>query len=114
MSTPESLQDTYEKLLSVADDVLKDDNPLAESEQWACAIDDNLLQLKLWGEAIHIEDGSLKRVGSEDRALALLLHKILNDAMIHLENVDSLVKGAESLTSTLRQRYVENCLRYCA
>lgn len=60
------LQKQYNYLLARLDELLKDESPLSRNEDLLVAIDDNLLQLKLWGNAIRAEDGTLQKIASDE------------------------------------------------
>jgi hypothetical protein len=85
-----ALRDTYYELLKLADALLKYNSPLADFELQACLIDDNVLRLKIWGDAIKVDNGSLERAGFDDQ-LGLVLRDTLNDTMERLETVEKYI-----------------------
>lgn len=70
------LQKQYDSLLALLDELLKDESPLSQNNDWMIAIDDNLLQLKLWGKAIRANDGTLQKI-SFDKYFTLSVHRML-------------------------------------
>lgn len=77
------LQKHYDSLLTLFDELLKDESPLSRNEDSLLVIDDNLLQLKLWGNAIRAKDGTLQKT-SLDKYFALSVQQMLQEIQDHL------------------------------
>jgi hypothetical protein len=87
------LKDRYSKLIELLDSMLRDDSPISDNEQWACFLDDSILRLKIWGETIEIDNGSLERAGV-DRQLGTLLREAFDDVLEKAETAKQVMVRA--------------------
>lgn len=104
------LQKQYDYLLAVLDELLKDESPLSRDEDLLLAIDDNLLQLKLWGNAIRAEDGTLQKITS-DKHFAFSVQQMLQDILDHLPNFEGVSRKDERAIIEQSLGYVTQTLR---
>lgn len=104
------LQKQYDSLLALLDGFLKDDSPLSRNEDLLLTIDDILLQLKLWGNAIKAEDGTLQKITS-DKHFAFLVQQMLQEILDHLPKVEAVSRNNEIATIERSLRYVTQTLR---
>lgn len=91
------LQTRYDLLLALLDELLKDESPLSQDEDLLLAIDDNLLQLKLWGNAIRAQDGTLQKITSDEH-FAFSIQEILQEILDHLRNVEGISRDDKMAT----------------
>ena len=73
-----SCSDFYREILVLADDLLKDECPISQVDEWLYRIDDTSLQLKLWGETVGIEQSDLPVDENIDLVIANILRRIMS------------------------------------
>ncbi|KAL9119892.1 MAG: hypothetical protein Q9187_003552 [Circinaria calcarea] len=110
-----SLRKEYDQLLEITDGLLSDDCPLSEFEDWAIPIDDCLLRMKLWGQAIGVEQDSLEQI-LRDENLAFTIHEMMQDSMLQLREIELVSsKGNELMDLKFpNPRYVNDIIRSSA
>lgn len=107
------LQQQYDSLLTLFDELLKDESPLSQNEDSLLVIDDNLLQLKLWGNAIRAKDGTLQKT-SLDKYFALSVQQMLQEIQDHLHYVERVSSSGELATRETELGYVTpRSILYC-
>lgn len=104
------LQKQYNSLLALLDELLEDESPLSRDEDLLLTIDDNLLQLKLWGNAIRAEDGTLQKIIS-DKHFAFSVQQMLQEILDHLRNVEGVSRNPEIARAKESLGYVTQTLR---
>ena len=103
------LQKQYDYLLARLDELLKDESPLSPNEDLLVAIDDNLLQLKLWGNAIRAEDGTLQKITSDEN-FAFSVHQMLQEILDYLPNFEGVSRNNEISTIEQNLEYATQTL----
>lgn len=106
------LQKRYDSLLALLDELLKDESPLSQDEDLLLAIDDNLLQLKLWGNAIRAQDGTLQKITSDEH-FAFSVQEMLQEILDHLHNVEGMSRDDEMAIIKKRLGYVTFISKFC-
>lgn len=99
------LQKQYDLLLALLDDLLKDESSLSQNEDWLLAIDENILQVKLWGNAIRAEDGTLQKA-SLDKYFASSIQQMLQEILDHLHYVEKISRKDEIVKIKPGLKYV--------
>ena len=99
------LQQQYDSLLTLFDELFKDESPLSRNEDSLLVIDDNLLQLKLWGNAIRAKDGTLQKT-SLDKYFALSVQQMLQEIQDHFHYVERVSSSGELATRETELGYV--------
>ena len=108
-----SLGKFFDEILVLADDLLKDGCPISEVDEWVFRIDDTLLQLKVWGETVGVEQGLLEGI-VPDKDLYLVIEEMLHHILLPLNNIREMCEVAKAIESSqIKSRYTigeEKCL----
>ena len=101
-----SLGESFDEILVLADDLLKDECPISEVDEWLFRIDDTLLQLKLWSETIGVEQGLLEDIVL-DEDLCWVIGEMLRNIILPLHKIEEWCKDSETeKLPQIKSRYV--------
>ena len=96
----------FDEILVLADDLLKDECPISRFDEWLFRIDDTLLQLKLWGETVGVEQGLLEDIVL-DKDLCLVIGEVLRSIILPLHKIEVWCEDPEMAESPqIKSRYV--------
>lgn len=96
----------FDEILVLADDLLKDECPINQVEEWLYRIDDTLLQLKLWGETVGVEQGLLEDIVL-DKDLSLVIGEVLCSIILPLHKIEVWCEDPEAIElPQIKSRYV--------
>ena len=100
-----SCRKIFDEILVLADDLLKDECPISQVEEWL-QIDDTLLQLKLWGETVGVEQGVLEDIVL-DKDLSLVIGEVLCSIILPLHKIEVWCEDPEAVElPQIKSRYV--------
>ena len=99
-------QRIFDDILVVANSLLRDECPIAKSEEWLFPFNGSVIQLKMWGKTVGVERGMLEKI-VPDKHLCFAIGLLLSDVLKPLRDIEGLCEDTESDKSPdIKARYV--------